>query len=389
MSCITIPFLKLQITRSDIRPHTKWAVSLVIAYGQFNFPQGFVLVYMLVGQANVAIRHARRVKMTHTITRDLGEARDLIRRFDKHREEGVLFGTSFPKKIQEEKEETKAGLLALGARLKGHRHDKFKSERRPFPEEPPRFDRPEWGGYRGVPRGRRGRGQGRGQARGRGASQERYVHLSFSSLKPESKSKSVSCSKSSNNARSRKQANNLSILLVQDHPPTPRNRETKLDPPSDNSRENCRSSKESSHKLVKDHLRQDNCKDGSGLLDPVHRQPARKPQDIPAQFLEPGKSVDIQRNRENETKGCDTRSTPCPTPIPGPHLPETNERRVTKADIQSKEAKPLRSVSAFQNGGTDPSEELATTRRLDTKTGPQGCLLLRANDGMTEEAPSV
>ena len=29
-------FLNLQITRSDIRPHIKWAVSLVIAYGHFN-----------------------------------------------------------------------------------------------------------------------------------------------------------------------------------------------------------------------------------------------------------------------------------------------------------------------------------------------------------------
>ena len=81
--------------------------------------------------------------MTHTITRDLGEARDLIRRFDKHREEGVLFGAAFQKKIQEEKEETKAGLLALGACPKGHRHNKFKYERRPFQEEPARFDRPE------------------------------------------------------------------------------------------------------------------------------------------------------------------------------------------------------------------------------------------------------
>ena len=37
-------FLNLQITRSDIRPHIKWAVSLVIAYGHFNLPQGFVWV---------------------------------------------------------------------------------------------------------------------------------------------------------------------------------------------------------------------------------------------------------------------------------------------------------------------------------------------------------
>ena len=42
MSCMTILFLNLQITRSDIRPHTKLAVSLVIAYGHFNLPQRFV-----------------------------------------------------------------------------------------------------------------------------------------------------------------------------------------------------------------------------------------------------------------------------------------------------------------------------------------------------------
>ena len=34
-SCMTILFLNLQITISGIRPHIKWAVSLVIAYGQF------------------------------------------------------------------------------------------------------------------------------------------------------------------------------------------------------------------------------------------------------------------------------------------------------------------------------------------------------------------
>ena len=39
-------FLNLQITRLDIRPHIKWAVNLVIAYGHFNLPQGFVWVCM-------------------------------------------------------------------------------------------------------------------------------------------------------------------------------------------------------------------------------------------------------------------------------------------------------------------------------------------------------
>ena len=46
MPSMTILFLNLQIVRSDIRPHIKWAVSLVIAYGHFNLPQGIVWVCM-------------------------------------------------------------------------------------------------------------------------------------------------------------------------------------------------------------------------------------------------------------------------------------------------------------------------------------------------------
>ena len=37
-------FINLQFTKSDIRPHIKCFVSLVIAYGYFNLPQGFVWV---------------------------------------------------------------------------------------------------------------------------------------------------------------------------------------------------------------------------------------------------------------------------------------------------------------------------------------------------------
>ena len=33
-------FLNLQIARSDIRPHMKWVVSLVFAYGHFQFSSG-------------------------------------------------------------------------------------------------------------------------------------------------------------------------------------------------------------------------------------------------------------------------------------------------------------------------------------------------------------
>ena len=42
VSCMTVLFLNLHIIRSDIRPHIRSVVSLVIAYGHFNLPQGFV-----------------------------------------------------------------------------------------------------------------------------------------------------------------------------------------------------------------------------------------------------------------------------------------------------------------------------------------------------------
>ena len=36
--------LCLQMPKSDIRPHVKWAVSLVIAHGHYNLPQQFAWV---------------------------------------------------------------------------------------------------------------------------------------------------------------------------------------------------------------------------------------------------------------------------------------------------------------------------------------------------------
>ena len=39
---------KIPNHKSDIRPHINWAVSLVIAYGHFNLPLGFVWVFIRV-----------------------------------------------------------------------------------------------------------------------------------------------------------------------------------------------------------------------------------------------------------------------------------------------------------------------------------------------------
>ena len=46
VSHMTILVPNLQITRSDIRPHIKWVVCLVIAYGHFTLPWGIVWVCM-------------------------------------------------------------------------------------------------------------------------------------------------------------------------------------------------------------------------------------------------------------------------------------------------------------------------------------------------------
>ena len=43
---MAILFLNLQTNRTYIRPHIKWAVILVIAYGHFYLPQGLVWVCM-------------------------------------------------------------------------------------------------------------------------------------------------------------------------------------------------------------------------------------------------------------------------------------------------------------------------------------------------------
>ena len=40
-------FFNLQIARSDIKPHIKWAVSLVFAYGHFNIPLGCEWVFIM------------------------------------------------------------------------------------------------------------------------------------------------------------------------------------------------------------------------------------------------------------------------------------------------------------------------------------------------------
>ena len=78
-----ILFLNLQITRSDVRPHIKCIVSLVIAYGPFNLPQGFVWVCMdyhthfIAPEGREGILHTLTQKKTRNLK--YSEADQLVR----------------------------------------------------------------------------------------------------------------------------------------------------------------------------------------------------------------------------------------------------------------------------------------------------------------------
>ena len=65
MSCMTILVSNLQITRSDIRPHIKWVVRLVTAYGHFNLPWGIVWVCMSPHTHFIPPPPLPRAQMTH------------------------------------------------------------------------------------------------------------------------------------------------------------------------------------------------------------------------------------------------------------------------------------------------------------------------------------
>ena len=64
-------FLSLQ-SPDQTSDHTKWAVSLVIAYGHFNLPQGFVGVTYSLYHPRGSI-HVQRMKMIHIFMRNQGK----------------------------------------------------------------------------------------------------------------------------------------------------------------------------------------------------------------------------------------------------------------------------------------------------------------------------
>ena len=65
VSCMTIHVPNLQITRSDIRPHIKWVVRLVTAYGHFNLPWGIVWVCMSPHTHFIPDSPPPRAQITH------------------------------------------------------------------------------------------------------------------------------------------------------------------------------------------------------------------------------------------------------------------------------------------------------------------------------------
>ena len=69
VSCITILFLNLPITRSDIRPHIKWAVRLVIAYALWPYQSSYKFININKLQLYPQSNPCSSLKWPYAITR--------------------------------------------------------------------------------------------------------------------------------------------------------------------------------------------------------------------------------------------------------------------------------------------------------------------------------
>ena len=85
-------------------------------------------------------------------------------------------------------------------------------------------------------------------------------------------------------------------------------------------------------------------------------------------------------NRRNHTQGAW---------FPVNHLPGSQERWRPEARNQSEELKQVCLHRAFQNGGYTHPERPAKSRRLDDKSGPEGCILHGANPRGGQSLPQV
>ena len=71
-------------------------------------------VVFLVGQANVAVRHTRRVEILHCLTGNMKEARQLIKKYDSLLRDKELFGQTFSRKVKKVKAKAMtSGFLSL------------------------------------------------------------------------------------------------------------------------------------------------------------------------------------------------------------------------------------------------------------------------------------
>lgn len=325
---------------------------------------------LLVGQSNVAIRHTRRVEMTHCIMGDLKAARALVKKYDKHCKPPALFGKEFQRKVEDDKLNDNKGLLALRER-KQFDHSKQSRENRdairPFQGGPPR-GKSDRGGHRGGPSGRSGRGRGRGAP----PSQKRYVQ--FKSL--------VSIPKPS------RQPDGLSIMLVNKCKTPQRNRPTRSVPSKHSRWENRGVSRASNSKLVQNHVGQGDSEHGQGLSDSVHRRTAQEQPCLPTKILISGDRAHHRRDTENGGKRGHSAGGTRRRSIPGAHLSQAQEGRFNASNIQPETAEPVDRIQALQNGGPLPVEEFVATGRLDAETGPKGRILLCASEEATQEIPA-
>ena len=67
IQCHVWPYF-LKLANHQIRPHIKWSVNMVIAYGHFNLPQGFVWVCMGQNSKNSNFIIPETLVVSHIVT---------------------------------------------------------------------------------------------------------------------------------------------------------------------------------------------------------------------------------------------------------------------------------------------------------------------------------
>ena len=331
---------------------------------------------LLVGQANVAVRHTRRVEIIGALMGSISQAKALLKKHDHLLREGELFGKQFHKQVEEDTAKgSSTGILALSKARPDNRPSTSNSvpkfqRNKPFPGGPKR-DQAERGGWKKT-RGRRIRGKK--HPRGQG---DRYVLIC-----------NTSNTKHKEPSKPRAGKQDPTVLFIRDNSPIPRVKGSKANA-NENKRKTIRSLAASSRKLGESHKRSKCVKHCRRLSDRVCEKATSFPVSSQSEVFSGRDETADRRGKKAHSKGSYTTGARQARPVSRSPVPPRKERRVIQTDLQPQKTERACEIPTFQDGRVVPSERSATARRLDDQIGSQGCIFLRGNGRQGEKISTL